>query len=244
MSNPVMNIIENDAERTQIVDENNVMTVKGTLQVTGLMGLLLFASASMVWIKLMTGHTDFGMMLMGIGFFASLISYFIILFSKKGTFVPVYAIGEGFVLGGLSAIMETSYPGVVSNAVLGTFVALFSMLVLYQTNVIRCTDKFRSVIFISTLSIAIMYLINFIGHFFGYSIPFITSSSNVGLIFSGIVVLIASLNLIIDFSFIEEGAMRCLPKEYEWFGAFGLMVTLVWLYIEILNLLVKLQNRR
>lgn len=108
----------------------------------------------------------------------------------------------------------------------------------------QCTDKFRSVIFIATCSIAVLYLINFIGHFFHYAVPVINSSSNFGIAFSIIVVIIAALNLIIDFDFIERGARNMLPKDMEWYGAFGLMVTIVWLYLEILRLLAKLQDRR
>ena len=118
------------------------------------------------------------------------------------------------------------------------------MLILYRANVIRCTDKFRSVIFIATLSIAGIYLINFIGSFFHMQVPLINSSSTMGLAVSAVICVIAALNLIIDFDFIERGAQNYLPKDFEWFGAFGLMVTLVWLYLEILRLLAKLQDRR
>lgn len=144
----------------------------------------------------------------------------------------------------LAVFFEASYPGIVSQAVAGTFAALFSMLILYRAKLIQCTDKFRSVIFIATCSIAVLYLINFIGHFFHYAVPVINSSSNFGIAFSIIVVIIAALNLIIDFDFIERGARNMLPKDMEWYGAFGLMVTIVWLYLEILRLLAKLQDRR
>ena len=118
------------------------------------------------------------------------------------------------------------------------------MLILYRANVIRCTDKFRSVIFIATLSIAAVYLINFIGSFFHMHVPLIDASSPAGIAVSVGICIVAALNLIIDFDFIERGAQNMLPKDYEWFGAFGLMVTIVWLYLEILRLLAKMQNRR
>ena len=105
------------------------------------------------------------------------------------------------------------------------------------------SEKFRSVIFISTASIAVVYLVNFIGHFFGYAVPVINSSSNAGILVSLVIVAIAALNLIIDFDFVEKGAQRMYPKKYEWYGAFGLMVTLVWLYVEILRLLAKVNSR-
>ena len=165
-------------------------------------------------------------------------------FSKNKFLVPIYAVCEGLALGGISATFEASYPGIVSQAVAGTFAALFSMLILYRAKIISCTDKFRSVIFIATASIAVVYLVNFIGSFFNMQVPLLNSSSNAGIAITAIVVVIAALNLIVDFDFIERGAENMLPKDYEWYGAFGLMVTLVWLYLEILRLLAKLSDRR
>ena len=117
------------------------------------------------------------------------------------------------------------------------------MLLLYRIKAITCSDKFRSVIFISTLSVAGVYLVDFIVRFFGHAVPMINSNTNGGIIFSIIVVVIAALNLIIDFDFIERASQNMLPKDYEWFGAFGLLVTLVWVYLEILRLLSKLRSR-
>ena len=118
------------------------------------------------------------------------------------------------------------------------------MLALYRTGLIRATEKFRSVILISTMSIAVIYLIQIIASFFGRGIPQIFTSSNLGILFSLFVVAIAALNLILDFDFIERGSQAMLEKQYEWYGAFGLMVTVVWLYIELLKLLAKLNSRR
>ena len=146
-------------------------------------------------------------------------------------------------LGGISAVFNAAYPGIVIQAVLATFAAMFTMLALYRLRVIQCTDKFRSVIYISTISIAVLYLIQWIASFFHYSIPAIFGAGTIGIGFSVIVVGIAALNLILDFDFIERGAQNMLPKDYEWFGAFGLMVTLVWLYVEMLRLLAKLRDR-
>ena len=119
---------------------------------------------------------------------------------------------------------------------------MFSMLALYRLNLIKCTDKFRSVIFTATVSIAVLYLMQIIASFFHYSIPGIFASGMVGIGFSVLVVAIAALNLILDFDCIERGAQNMIPKDYEWYGAFGLMVTLVWLYIEILKLVAKLRD--
>ena len=150
---------------------------------------------------------------------------------------------EGLFLGGISAVFNVSYPGIVIQAVLATFATMFSMLGLYRMGVIKCTDKFRSIVFISTISIAVLYLMQWIGSFFHYSIPAIFGTGTIGIGFSILVVGIAALNLILDFDFIEKGSQAMLPKDYEWYGAFGLMVTLVWLYIEILRLLAKLRDR-
>lgn len=244
MSNPVFNLVERQQEREYIIDESKIMTVDGTIQSTVFMGLILLVAAGFTWSRYSLGYTDLVSMLTFGGVIIGFILALIISFARKTFLVPAYAVCEGCALGGISAVMEAGYPGIVSQAVAGTFAALFSMLLLYKMNVIRCTEKFRSVIYISTLSIAGIYLIDLIGRFFGHSIPMINTSSSFGILFSVIVIAIAALNLIIDFNFIERAAAeRMLPKDFEWYGAFGLMVTIVWLYLEILNLLLKLRGR-
>lgn len=241
MANPILN--ENYAAQERVL-QGEPMTVNGTIQITAFLGLLLVASAAFCWSRFTLRYTDMGMMLTAGGAIVGFILALVIAFTRVKYLIPVYAACEGLFLGGISASFEASYPGIVSQAVAGTFAALFSMLILYRAKLIQCTDKFRSVIFIATCSIAVLYLINFIGHFFHYAVPVINSSSNFGIAFSIIVVIIAALNLIIDFDFIERGARNMLPKDMEWYGAFGLMVTIVWLYLEILRLLAKLQDRR
>lgn len=241
MANPILN--DKFTEQERVLD-SAPMTVDGTIQITAFLGLLVIAGAAFTWTRMTAGYTDLAMMLTAGGGIVAFILGLIVSFTRNKYLVPVYAVSEGLFLGGISATFEASYPGIVSQAVAGTFAALFSMLILYRANVIRCTDKFRSVIFISTLSIAGIYLINFIGSFFHMQVPLINSSSTLGLAVSAVVCVIAALNLIIDFDFIERGAQNYLPKDFEWFGAFGLMVTLVWLYMEILRLLAKFQDRR
>lgn len=243
MANPVFNLIESQREDEFVIDSDKVMTVNGTIQITAFLGIILLLAASFVWSRYSLGYMDIVQMLTFGGLFIGFILALIISFTKTIFLVPIYAACEGCVLGGFSAMMEAGYPGIVSQAVSGTFAALFSMLLLYRCNIIKCTDKFRSVIFISTLSIAGIYLVDLIGGFFGLSIPMINTSSPFGILFSIVIVAIAALNLIIDFDFIERGSERMLPKIYEWYGAFGLLVTIVWLYIEILNLLAKLRGR-
>lgn len=242
MPNPVFN--ENVVTREQIL-ESEPMTVNGAINKAFILFALLLGASAVVWDLFFKGFTDKAGMLGMVGFVTSIISFVVIMFNRKAIAIaaPVYAASEGLLLGGISAMFEKAYPGIAIQAIGGTFAALFSLLFLYRIGAIKCTDKFRSVIFISTLSIAGIYLINLIGSFFGMHIPQIQTSSNIGIGFSVIVVGIAALNLIIDFDFIEQGAQRMLGKSYEWYGAFGLMVTLVWLYIEILNLLAKLRDR-
>ncbi len=241
MANPILN--NNFAEQERVL-QGEPMTVNGAIQVTAFLGVLLVAGAAFSWSRYMLGYMDMATMLTWGGLIAGFILALVITFTRQKFLIPFYAVSEGFALGGISAMFEASYPGIVSQAVAGTFAALFSMLILYRTNVIRCTDKFRSVIFIATASIAIVYLIDFIGHFFGLQVPLINSSSTAGIAVSAVICVFAALNLIVDFDFIERGAQNMLPKDMEWYGAFGLMVTIVWLYLEILRLLAKLQDRR
>lgn len=241
MANPVLN--EKFSEQERIL-QGEPMTVNGTLQVTAFLGALLLASAVFTWSRFTLGYTDLAMTLTSAGVILGFILGLVIAFTRNKVLIPIYAVCEGMFLGGVSATFEASMPGIVSQAVAGTFAALFSMLILYRTNVIKCTDKFRSVIFIATASIAVVYLVNFIGSFFNLHVPLINSSSTAGIAVTAVIVVIAALNLIVDFDFIERGAQNMLPKDMEWYGAFGLMVTMVWLYLEILRLLAKLQDRR
>jgi len=242
MSNPVFNQKVFQEER---VITSEPMTINGTINKTFLSFALLLASSVYVWSLYFQGAMDKVGMLMTVGIITSIIAFLFIMFNKKAMAVatPVYAVAEGLVLGGISAQFERMYPGIAIQAIAMTFMALFSLLFLYRVGAIKCTEKFRSVIFISTASIAGIYLISILGSFFGLHIPQIFSSSLIGIGFSLVVVVIAALNLIIDFDFIERGAQNFLPKEYEWYGAFGLMVTLVWLYLELLNLLSKFRDR-
>ena len=241
MANPILN--ERFAEQERVL-QGEPMTVNGAIQITAFLGILLVAAAAFVWSRFTLGYTDIAIKLTSGGAIVGFILALVIAFTRTKYLIPVYAACEGLFLGGVSAVFEASYQGIVAQAVVGTFAALFSMLALYKMNVIRCTDKFRSVIFIATASIAVIYLVNFIGGFFHFAVPVINSSSMLGIGFSVVVVIIAALNLIVDFDFIERGAQNYLPKDMEWYGAFGLMVTLVWLYLEILRLLAKLQDRR
>ena len=241
MANPILN--DKFVTQEQAIN-GQVMTVNGTIQIAILLGIIMLLGAGFTWTRFTAGYTDLAHMLTFGGAIVGFILALIIAFTRTKYLVPVYAACEGLCLGGISAQFEVMYPGIVIQAVGGTFAALFSMLFLYRIGAIKCTDKFRSIILISTLAIAGVYLINFIGSFWGYSVPLLNSSSNLGIGVSVIITVIAALNLILDFDFIEKASTAMAPKEYEWYGAFGLMVTLVWLYLEILRLLAKFSDRR
>lgn len=242
MSNPILN--DNFLEAERVLDAQP-MTVNGAINKTLILLALVLVPAAYTWSLVFQGFMDKASMLCIGGAVAGFIVALILAFTRKAANIlaPLYAVCEGFFVGGISAFFEASYAGLVIQAVAATFGAMLSMLLLYKSRVIVCTDKFRAVIFTATLSIAIIYLIQIIASFFGRGIPQIFTASPIGIVFSIIVVVIAALNLIVDFDFIEQGANRMLPKEYEWYGAFGLMVTLVWLYIEMLRLLAKLRDR-
>ena len=156
---------------------------------------------------------------------------------------PIYAILQGIFIGGLSMVMEQRFPGIVQQAVLLTFGVMFALLAGYQTRIIRPSQTFRSIIVSATLGIAIIYFLNLvIGFFVPNFFSFIQGGGPLGIGFSLIVVGIAALNLVLDFEFIESGVEQGAPKTMEWYGAFGLTVTLVWLYIEILRLLSKMRR--
>ena len=155
---------------------------------------------------------------------------------------PVYAVLEGFALGGISAFFEASFPGIVVQAVALTFGVLFCLLMVYKSGLIKVTENFRLGVVAATGGIALVYVIGFVGSFFGWQMPYIHESGVIGIGFSLFVVVIASMNLVLDFDFIERGN-GVAPKYMEWYAAFGLIVTLVWLYLEILRLLSKLRNR-
>lgn len=243
MANPVLN--QRALQQQERILDSEPMTINGTINKTFILfGFLLLGSLG-TWGLYYQGAVDKVMALTSVAFFTSLIFALITIFNRKnaGIFAPIYSASEGVLLGGISAMIEQSYPGIAIQAVGLTMLCLASMLTLYRTGAIKCTDKFRSTIFIATLSIAGIYVINFIGHFFNMQIPFIFTSSPIGIGFSLIVVAIASFNLIVDFDFIEKGSQYLLPKYMEWYGGFGLIVTVAWLYIEILNLLAKLRDR-
>lgn len=244
MSNPVLN--EKFLGREGVID-SAPMTINGAINKTLILFVCLLISAVYTFSLVASGFADKAQMLTFGGAIVGFILAMIIIFSRNLTvykyLTPVYAVAEGFFVGGISAFFESAFAGVVFQAVTATFVTLFMMLGLYRAGIIRATEKFRSTVILATMSIAAIYVIQIVASFFGRSIPEIFTASTLGIVFSVIAVIIASLNLILDFNFIERGSQSMLEKEYEWYGAFGLMVTLVWLYVEILRLLIKFNSR-
>jgi len=174
------------------------------------------------------------------GFVFALITIFKASWAPKTA--PVYAVLEGLALGGISAFFETRFPGIVIQAVGLTFGTLFALLFAYKARLVRATENFKLGVFAATGGIAVVYLISFVGRMFGWQMPVIHESGPMGILFSLFVVIVAALNLVLDFDFIERGD-GVAPRYMEWYAAFGLILTLVWLYLELLRLLSKLRDR-
>ena len=213
------------------------MTLDGAVNKTAILLALCFAGAFAGWNvpALMAPGAIIGFVLALVTIFRSP--------AKAGSTAPFYAAFQGMALGGITVIAEMQYPGIGIQAIGLTFGILASLLFCYKSGIIKPTENFRLMVFSATMGIAILYLVSFIMSFFGSGIGFIHSNGLFGIGFSVFVVGIASLNLVLDFDFIEDGAEKGLPQYMEWYGAFSLMVTLVWLYIEILRLLMKLRSR-
>jgi uncharacterized YccA/Bax inhibitor family protein len=240
-ANPALGAETFRAAPRAIGDE--AMTIQGTVNKTALALVVLLAAATYTW-NLGTRDPRVPVFMM-VGVIGGLVVAMATVFKQTWAPVttPLYAALEGLALGGISATFEARYPGLVSQAVFLTFGTLGALLMAYRSGLIKATENFKLGVFAATGGIALVYLISFVMSLFGASIPLINSSGTFGIVFSLFVVGIAALNLVLDFDFIEQGAARGAPKYMEWYGAFGLLVTLVWLYLEILRLLAKLQER-
>ena len=238
--NPALN--RNTFSNTRTVSGDQAMTIDGTVNKTSLCLLLLMTTAIYTW-----NNPELSAVL----FFPIIIGTFVLLlitlFNKKMApfTVPMYCLLEGGLLGGISALADAMYPGIANQAICLTFGILAALLMLYKSKMIAVTDNFRLGIFSATFGIFIAYMLNIVLSLFGMSFMSpLFENSTTGILFSLFVVGIAAFNLVLDFDFIEQGAEQGAPKYMEWYGAFGLMITLIWLYIEILNLLMKLRSRR
>lgn len=223
------------------------MTVQGVIFKTIICLLLAMLTAGWTWIKFYQSGGNVAVVtpwMMG-GIFGGLIIAIATTFKKEWAPItaPLYALVEGFAIGGVSSMFEASYPGIVIQAVSLTFGTMFVMLAAYSTGFIRVTERFKLGVVAATGGIFIFYMASIVLSFFGVTMPLIYSSSLFGILFSLFVVVIAALNLVMDFDFIEKGARQGAPKYMEWYGSFALMVTLIWLYFEFLRLLSKIQSR-
>ncbi|MBA2858194.1 putative YccA/Bax inhibitor family protein [Methanococcus maripaludis] len=224
-------------------EQNQQMTVNGTVNKTIISLGIVSISAYFSWdVLFFSPYSNIFLIAAPIlGFLVALAT----IFKKEWSpaTVPVYCILEGLFLGLISGFFELMYPGIVFQAVVATFGVLLSLLLAYKSKLIRATENFKLGVVAATGGIALVYIASIILGFFGISIPLIFGSGPVGILFSVFVVIIAALNLVLDFDFIEQGERYGAPKYMEWYGAFGLMVTLIWLYLEILKLLSKLRSR-
>jgi uncharacterized YccA/Bax inhibitor family protein len=223
------------------------MTLQGTINKSFLLLVVLLAGAFWPWSQyLTTGDASVVQAPLLIGAIGGFILALIISF--KANLAPVlsipYAALEGLVLGSISAIFERRYPGIAIQAVGLTFAVFAVMLVAYKLGIIRATERFRAVVIGATLSIAVVYAISMLLGMFHVQAPLmvLNSGSPLGIIISLVIVGVAALNLILDFNFIESGAAQGAPRYMEWYGAFALLVTMVWLYLEILRLLSKVRR--
>ena len=242
--NPVLN---EDTFSSFSYTDNEVMTVKGTLNKFGILFLLTMATAGLAWKMAYSGVQI--QTYMWVSVFGGLGIAFIMAFkmSLAPYLAPLYALVKGFAVGAISAYYNYAFekiaPNIITQAVALTFGVVVAMFLLYKFNIIKATPLFTKIIITATAGIAIFYLIAIGLHFANINIPFLHEGSTFGIIFSLIVVALAALNLILDFDLIENGSKSGAPKYMEWYGAFALLVTIVWLYLEILKLLSKLAKR-
>ncbi|MCG7855704.1 Bax inhibitor-1/YccA family protein [Flavihumibacter sp.] len=228
-------------------DLSDTMTEKGTMNKFLFLFFMVMASAVFTWNAFNQGVNVFPWMI-GAAIGGLILALVISFKPKLGPYLaPPYGLLQGVFVGGLSATFSNAFattaPGIVMQAVALTFGTVLAMFILYRTGIIKATQKFKSIVFTATAGIAIFYLIAFVLRLFNINIAFLHEGSLMGIGFSLFVVAIAALNLILDFDMIENGVAKGAPKYMEWFAAFGLLVTIVWLYIEMLRLLGKLNSR-
>ena len=235
---------ENTFKNLEHTNSDSVMTLNGTVNRCLVLLFVCVFAASISWSNQIETANLSGYMWGGAvaGFILALITIF-----KKNwapVTAPLYALAEGLCLGALSSIYEAMYPGIVMNAVFLTFGTLFSLLFAYKSGLIKATENFKLGVTAATGAICLVYVASMIMGFFGKQMPYLHESSPLGIGISVVIVIVAALNLVLDFDFIEDGVERQSPKYMEWYAAFGLIVTLIWLYLEMLRLLAKLNSRK
>jgi uncharacterized YccA/Bax inhibitor family protein len=217
------------------------MSLQGVINKTGILLLLCIGAAFFGWT-----HPELRGPLLVVGLLGGLIACLVGTFKPAASPIaaPLYAVLEGLALGCISQVIEHAYPGIVFNAMLLTFGVLGLMLVLYTTRTIVVTDRMVKGVLMATGAVMLVYFVDFIMNMFGVRVPFIHESGPLGIGISLVIVGIAAFNLLIDFAVIEQGVNRGSPKFMEWYCGMALLVTLVWLYLELLRLLSKLRGSR
>ena len=246
MANPVLNDKAFQRADQLVQTSGEVMSVEGTINKTAFLLLLVAGGATWVWTRYfqtLDPATVMPYLVAGLigGLGAALVTIFLPAWARISA--PVYAAAQGLALGAISAFYEQQLHGIVLQAIGLTFGVLAVMLLAYRSGLIKVTDKFRMIVVAATGAIALLYLVSIVMSFFGTSIPFIHQGGTFGIVFSLVVVGIAAMNLALDFDFIQRGVEHGAPKPMEWYAAFGVMVTLIWLYLEILRLLSKVRRR-
>jgi len=235
--NPVLN--EHTFDYNQALPATGTMTIEGTINKTFILLFLVVVGALFVW----ANPIKYLPFMMPIGIL-TLIMAVVIAFKHNlvGYIAPAYAVMQGAFLGVVSSLLEKQFPGIAVQAVGGTMGTLFCILLAYRSGYIKATQKFKLIVMSATGALMLIYLVSFIMSMFGKNMGFITGGGIIGIGFSIFVCGLAAMNLVLDFDMIEQGVEQRAPSYMEWYGAFALMVTLVWLYIEILRLLAKLRS--
>jgi uncharacterized YccA/Bax inhibitor family protein len=242
-SNPVFNPKTLNKIGDLVREQDQAMTVSGTINKTGFLILLTIASSAFAWT---IAETPMAKALSIGALILNVILCLVIVFKKTTapTLAPAYALIEGFCLGFISFWMNARYPGIAVNGMILTFAVVTIMLSLYHFRIIRVTEKFMAIVMVATLAIGVTYLVDIALSFFSMPIGFIHQGSTAGIIFSLCVVGVAALNLILDFDMIEKSVAARAPKWMEWYAGFAVLITVIWLYIEILRLLSKMNSRK
>mgnify|MGYP002412088098 CR=1 FL=1 len=238
-SNPALSVFDKVSHQASATP----MTIQGTVNKSILLLLLVILTASLSWSLSMAGNNlAYPLMIVGVigGLVCALVAIFAI--NTINITAPLYALFEGLFLGGISAIFASFYKGIVFQAVIITFTVFGVMLLLYKFRIIQATATFTKILVLATASIAVYYLISIVLRLFGIDIS-VFAMGTMGIVIQGVIVVVAALNFILDFNFIEQGSAQGLPKKMEWYGSFSLLVTLIWLYLEILRLLAILNRR-
>lgn len=234
---------ERTFERPESYQAGSTMTLGGTVNKSFITLIILLASAFATWMRYFEGYEV--VQLAYIGGIAAFVVALIVSFAPKASpfLVPVYAVLEGMFLGAISATYESLFDGIVMKAALLTACVFLALLLVYKFQIIKATENFKLGVFAATGGIALVYLASMVLRWFNIEMPYLHEGNPIGIGISVVIVIVAALNLVLDFDFIEKGAENGSPKYMEWYGAFGLMVTLVWLYLELLRLLAKINSR-